>query len=282
MQEVQVGRFRIRALCESTFALDGGAMFGVVPRALWQKLTPVNDDHTIPLVCNAFLVEDGENVVLIEPGIGERWSDKYKTMYHIEHPDGGLAAVLKDAGRTPEEVTHVVMSHAHFDHIGAVCGVDGMPLFNNARHFLPEIEKNAVLNPDHFRRASYRCEDLKPVVDAGLLETFSGSCEVLPGLNIHELGGHSDGVSVVVIEDAGTTACFWSDVVPTRNHVALPFIMAYDMDAEESFRVRSEWIERATSGDWIGMMYHDPEHAFLKFSFDGSRYAWSPLTAASD
>lgn len=275
--ETQVGRFRIRALRESNFALDGGAMFGVVPRALWQKLTPVNDDHTIPLACNCFLIEDGEHVLLIEPGMGQRWSEKHRTMYRIEHPQGSLQQVLRSAGRKPEEVTHVLMSHAHFDHIGAACGEDGLPLFKNAQHFLPESEKFAALTPSHLRRASYRAEDLQPIIDADLLCTFSGEREVIPGITVHELGGHSDGTSVITIEDNGLTACFWGDVVPTRNHVALPFIMAYDINAEKSFTVRSAWIAKACENAWVNLLYHDPEHPIVRFATENGRYAWAPF-----
>ena len=275
--EAQVGRFRIRALRESNFALDGGAMFGVVPRALWQKLTPANDDHTIPLACNCFLIECGENVVLIEPGMGQRWSEKHQAMYRIERPHGDLLAVLESAGRKAEDVTHVLMSHAHFDHIGAACGEDGLPLFKKAQHFLPESEKTAALSPDHLRRASYRTDDLQPIIDAGLLTTFVGEQEVIPGISMHELGGHSDGTSVITIQDAESTACFWGDVVPTRNHVALPFIMAYDINAEKSFTVRSEWIAKASSAGWINLLYHDPEQPMVAFKYDGRRYAWASL-----
>ena len=120
-REIQVGRFRVVALEEGRFALDGGAMFGVVPRPMWEKMTPVNDDHTIPLSTTPYLVEDGENRIVIEPGIGQRWSDKERARYHIDHSGGRtLVESLARAGVQPDEVTHCLMTHCHWDHIGAV------------------------------------------------------------------------------------------------------------------------------------------------------------------
>lgn len=271
-REVRIGRWRVAALRDGVFALDGGAMFGVVPRPIWERLTPINADHTIPLATNPFLFDDGERRVVVEPGIGRRWGAKERAMFHIEHPGGGLEASLRAAGVAPEQVTHCLMTHAHWDHIGAACGEDGRPVFARAEHWLPEIERRAALDPDHLRRASYRREDLAPVIEAGLLRTFAGEVEILPGLRMIEVGGHSDGISLVLLEDGGATACFWADVVPTANHVHLPFIMAYDMNAERSWHVRSEWIPRAAAGGWWNLLYHDLHRPIVQFRQDHHRY----------
>ncbi len=279
-RSVSLGGWRVTALRDGTFALDGGAMFGVVPRPVWEKLTPVNADHTVPLSTTPFLLEKGEWKVVIEPGIGRRWSDKQRAMFHIEHGGGcELTASLQAAGVAPAQVTHCLMTHCHWDHIGAVCGPDGKPVFPRAEHWTPAIELQAALNPDHLRRASYRREDVQPLVDAGLIHTFSGEREILPGLRMVEVGGHSDGVAIVLLQDAGATACFWADVVPTANHVHLPFIMAYDMNAAKSWEVRNAWIPRAAREGWWNLLYHDPSTPIGKFAHDGKKYAFAPLTA---
>ncbi len=277
---IQLGRFRITALRDASFALDGGAMFGVVPRPLWQRLTPVNDDHTIPLSTTPFLIEDDQHKIIIEPGLGRRWNDKQRAMFHIDHADGHeLVASLGQAGVEPDEVTHCLMSHCHWDHIGAACGADGRPVFARAQHWTPRSEREACLNPDHLRRASYRREDLAPIEEAGLLQTFCGEVEVLPGVSMVELDGHSDGVSLILIRGgagAGETACFWSDVVPTRNHVHLPFIMAYDMNAAASFAQRSQWIPRAAQEGWVALLYHDPVTPIGRICKGAKRFEWAP------
>ncbi|MCH2101559.1 MAG: MBL fold metallo-hydrolase [Planctomycetes bacterium] len=281
MRTTQVGRFQVTALRDARFALDGGAMFGVVPRVLWEQLTPVNDDHTIPLSTTPFLVQDGTCTIVIEPGLGRRWPDKQRAMFHIDSSGGhDLLDSLHAVGVAPEEVTHCLMTHCHWDHIGAACGEDGTPIFPSAEYWTPQSERDACMNPDHLRRASYRREDLAPVEEGGQLYTFAGEGEVLPGVRMVEVGGHSDGVSLVILEDNGQAACFWADVVPTRNHVNLPFIMAYDMNAEKSFEVRSEWIARAADEGWTCLLYHDPDEPIGRFVGDGRKYAWEALSSA--
>ncbi|MCX8229306.1 MAG: MBL fold metallo-hydrolase [Planctomycetota bacterium] len=280
IDSASLGDWKITALRDAKFALDGGAMFGVVPRAIWEKMTPVNEDHTIPLATRPFLFEKGDAVILVEPGIGRRWSEKAKAMFHFDYADGhDVLESLAHVGRQPEEVTHVLMSHGHWDHIGALCDEQGVPNFPNAQHWMAESEKEAALHADHLRRASYRAEDLQPVMDAGLLHTFQGEVTILPGLRIVELGGHSDGVSLILLEEAGETACFWSDVVPTGNHVHRPFIMAYDMNAEKSYAVRGPWVERAIKENWLCLLYHDAEDAFGRFFMDGRRPGFQPEIA---
>ncbi len=278
VRETRLGRWRIVALRDARFALDGGAMFGVVPRALWQRLTPVNDDHTVPVSTTPYLLDDGVHKIVIEPGMGLRWGDKQTAMFHIDHSDGNeLIASLAAAGVQPEEVTHCLMTHCHWDHIGAVTGVDGKPVFPNAAHWTPRSERNACMTPDHLRRASYREADLGPVEEAGLLNLFEGEVEILPGLKMIELGGHSDGIALVLVETEDGKAAFWADIVPTANHVHLPFIMAYDMNAEKSWKVRSEWIPRAAEEGWLCMLYHDTATPLGRFVKDGRRYGFAPL-----
>ena len=135
-------------------------------------------------------------------------------------------------------------------------------------HAVPEEPAAALTAPR---------EDLAPIEDAGQLRTFVDQFDILPGVKMVEVGGHSDGVSLVLVEDAGEKACFWADVVPTRHHVHLPFIMAYDMNAAKSFEVRSEWIARAAAEGWTCLLYHDPEQPIGRFVGGDRRYGWQAL-----
>jgi glyoxylase-like metal-dependent hydrolase (beta-lactamase superfamily II) len=271
-----VGEWRITALSDGFFRLDGGAMWGVVPANLWRKMTPPLEDNTILMALRPFLVERGDVKMIIEVGLGDRWEDKWKNIYHILRTTT-LDQSLRACGIAPEEVTHVVASHCHFDHIGhQVVERDGelVPFFPNARHFAPATEVEFTHAPGHARAGSYRVEDLAAVEAAGLLETFEGSRELIPGIRAHQLGGHSDGVSVITIDEdtEGPTAIFWADVCPTTHHIQPPYIMAYDIDVVRSFEVRSEWMTRAAAEGWIGLFYHDVDHAFGKLHQAGRRF----------
>ncbi len=282
-RSVRVGEWEVTALSDGFMRLDGGAMWGVVPKNMWSRWTPAAEDNTILMALRPFLARRGEDCVVIEVGIGSRWEKKWQDIYHIERSDT-LRSTLAACGVAPEAVTHVVASHCHFDHIGAqVEERDGrlVPLFPNALHFAPAIEIEVAKHPDHVRRASYRPEDVLPIEEAGLLRALDADDEPLPGIRVHQAPGHSDGVSVVTIneEGAGDTAIFWADVVPTTHHIQPAYIMAYDIDVSRSFESRSLWLERAAEQGWIGLFYHDADHAFGRIVKGDKRFRVELLEA---
>ncbi len=275
-RRVRAGSWTITALSDGFLRLDGGSMWGIVPAALWRAWTPPDEDNTILLALRPFLAERDGVKVVVEPGVGDRWSPHLAEIYGlVRRPTllQSLAAVGIDAA----QITHVVGTHAHWDHVGAwVVERDGQlaPAFPRARHFLPRIELDVAKRPGHARSGSYRAEDVEPIERAGILELVAGTAEILPGLVMHVLGGHSDGVSVVTFDaERDDGAIFWSDVVPTAHHVQPPYIMAYDLDVVKSYDVRSEWLARAAERGWTGLFYHDVDHAFGRLRREGKRYA---------
>ncbi|HIL53190.1 MAG: MBL fold metallo-hydrolase [bacterium] len=284
-RSVQAGEWKITALCDGFLRLDGGAMWGVVPQNIWRQLTPPLEDNTILLAMRPFLVERGDLKLVIELGAGDRWSDKLRQIYHLI-PTTNLDETLRACAVSPEEVTHVIASHCHWDHIGAQVierAGELVPRFANAQHFAPAVEVLMAKEPGHARRGSYRAEDVTPIEEAGLQQTWTGSREIVSGVRVHELGGHSDGVSVITINEdgPGETAIFWADVVPTTHHIQPAYIMAYDIDVVRSFEVRSEWMQRAADEGWIGLFYHDVDHAFGRLSKPGRRFELQPIDGAA-
>lgn len=270
------GSWTITALSDGWLRLDGGSMWGVVPKALWSAWTPAAEDNTILLALRPFLAERGGARVLVEPGVGDRWSPKLARIYGLIRTPT-LRASLRAVGVAPESITHVIGTHAHWDHVGAWVEERGgalAPVFPGARHYLPEIERDVARDADAVRAASYRAEDVEPIARAGILTALTGRTEIVPGLRVHVLGGHSDGVSVVTFDEhRDDGSIFWSDVVPTAHHVQPAYIMAYDLDVARSHAVRSEWIARAADRGWTGCFYHDVDHAFGRVRRDGKRYA---------
>jgi glyoxylase-like metal-dependent hydrolase (beta-lactamase superfamily II) len=267
-----IGRYRVTGLRDRDFRLDGGAMFGVVPRVIWQALEPPDpEDHTVPLATRPLLIEGAAcGPIVLEPGIGGAWDVKRKRIHRIADAPT-VEASLADAGLSADDVRVVLLTHFHWDHAGASVKEDSngrlTPVFPRARHVVPRVELDACLARDGLRRASYRAEIAETLAGAGLLDPFEGDAlDVAPGVRLHRLGGHSDGVCVATIEDGGEVLAFWSDVVPTRHHVNPLYIMAYDQNAERSHAVRRPWIERAAAEGWINALYHDPLHGFVRFT----------------
>jgi glyoxylase-like metal-dependent hydrolase (beta-lactamase superfamily II) len=274
---VRAGEWEITALGDGHLRLDGGSMWGVVPASMWRAWTPPEADNTILIALRPFLAVRGKDVVVVEVGIGRRWEEKWRRIYQILATET-LEGTLAECGLSPADVTHVVASHCHWDHIGAqVVERAGKlePLFPNARHFAPEIEIGVAKTPGVVRSASYRAEDVAPIEQRGMLTGYSGVFEPVPGLRCHVLGGHSDGVSVITVNEdgPGDAAIFWSDVVPTAHHIQPPYIMAYDLDVPRSFEVRSQWLARAAKAGWTGLFYHDVDHPFGRIVQAGRRYA---------
>jgi len=278
-----VGPWRVTALLDGTMRLDGGGMWGVVPRTLWAAMTPPDEDNTIRLALRPFLLEREGWRVVLEPGIGGHLDPKWEAIYRVERTTT-LRSSLAALGLAPADVTHVVASHCHFDHVGGWIerGPDGVlrPLFPGAVHRAPRAEIAAARSLEPVRKGGYRAEDVRTVEEAGLLEPYEGDEELLPGLVAHEAAGHSDGVSVITLNEdgPGETAIFWADVVPTSHHVQPAYIMAYDLDVPRSYASRSRWLERAAAGSWLGLFYHDDHHAFGRVRREGRRYAFEPVT----
>lgn len=278
---VQVGPWRISALLDGRMRLDGGGMWGVVPKALWQRLTPAAEDNTIELALRPFLLEREGLKVVLEPGIGGHLDAKWTEIYALDRATT-LESSLRALGLAPADITHVVASHCHFDHIGGwitrAARGELAPLFPRAEHWAPRSEIAAAKAHDPVRKGGYRAEDVLVIERAGLLRAYTGDQELLPGLLAHEAAGHSDGVSVLTVNESGPgeTAIFWADVVPTSHHIQPSYIMAYDLDVPRSYASRSKWLTRAAAEGWLGLFYHDREHAFGRVRAVGERYVFEP------
>jgi len=287
-QRVRAGEWRITALLDGTMRLDGGAMWGVVPRVLWARMTPPAADNTIQLCLRPFLLERGDLRVVLEPGIGGHLEEKWRRIYALERATT-LESSLRACGLAPGDVTHVIASHCHFDHIGGwlTAGKDGelVPLFPRAEHRAPRVEIEAAKDPGPVRADGYDARNVLVLERAGLLRAYEDEAELLPGLVAHEAAGHSDGVTVLTLNEDGSggdeTAIFWADVVPTSHHIQPAYIMAFDLDVPRSFASRSRWLERAAAHGWLGLFYHDLEHAFGRVRRAGARYAFEPHLATS-
>ena len=254
------GDFELTVCTDGTYLLDGGAMFGVVPKILWQTRIPADTDNRILLGLNTVVIRTGKDVVLIETGIGNKQSAK---MQQIHQNQALLPASLAAAGIRPEEVTHVINTHLHFDHCGwnTTLQPDGSvtPTFPNAQYFAAhgEVEHGHLqLDRD---RVSYLSPNYDPLIESGQMTLLdaTGLLEVTRGISVEPYPGHTRSMLAVHIESAGQHACYIGDLLPTTHHLDPTWVMGYDLDPLGCIAERKRFLAQAVPGDWLVLFTHD-------------------------
>jgi glyoxylase-like metal-dependent hydrolase (beta-lactamase superfamily II) len=261
---MRIGEFEVTIVSDGEFRVDGGAMFGVVPRPLWERLLPPDSRNRIRMGTNCVLARRGADLVLIEAGLGRKLSKKHREIYAVSD-EVTLEGSLRAAGVEPAEVTHVVLTHLHFDHCGGATRRDEtgciVPTFPNARHWVQRGEWEAAMHPTPATENAYGLEDLAPLEEAGLLELIDGGAQIVPGVRVEVIAGHTRSHQVVRVDSGGHTLVFAGDLVPTSHHARARYNAAYDLNAEENTLNKAAFLERAAREGWRLVFYHDPEEA---------------------
>ena len=269
---MQFGDYRIEIIPDTEFRLDGGAMFGVVPRNLWSRVAPPDEQNRIRMNMNCLFVETPSERVLIETGIGEKWSAKHAAMYGITRQQSLAASLRSQAGVQPEQITIVINTHLHFDHAGGntLVNADGVltPTFPNARYLISRAEWEHAEHPSERDQASYLPENWRPLADAGQVELKEENYEVLPGLSMETHAGHNRSMQCWRLQQNGKTLFGFADLVPMRAHVQLPWIMGYDLFPVETLSAKKKLLPQAASEGWGCLFYHEPEAAFYRIVED--------------
>jgi glyoxylase-like metal-dependent hydrolase (beta-lactamase superfamily II) len=260
-----LGDMELTILTDGPYYLDGGAMFGVVPKPLWEKRMPANERNQILLGTNTVVVRTGKQTVVIETGIGNKLSDKQRAIYDARQllPESFKAAAIR-----PEEVDIVINTHLHFDHCGwnTTRTKDGaiVPTFPNARYFVHrgevehghlQLERDAV---------SYISDNYDPLIANGqmtLLDLAAGEQkEIVPGISVEVFPGHTAQMMAVMIDSAGQRACYISDLIPTSAHLDATWVMGYDLDPLACIENRKRFFSRAIPEQWLVLFTHDHHH----------------------
>lgn len=267
---MQLGDYRVEVIQDTEFRLDGGAMFGVVPRKLWSQVCPPDDDNRIRMNMNCVFIDTGVDKVLIETGIGEKWTTKQASMYGIDRQRSLNETLKLRAGCAADEITIVVNTHLHFDHSGGNTVVDGsgktVPAFPNARYFVSRAELEHAEHPTERDRASYLPENWKPLLESGQLEPKDDDYEVAPGLRMETVAGHNRSMQCWRLNRDGKTMFGFADLVPMRAHVRLPWIMGYDLYPTETLEAKKRLLPLAAREDWICLFYHDPDEPLCRLT----------------
>jgi glyoxylase-like metal-dependent hydrolase (beta-lactamase superfamily II) len=272
---VRFGDFELTSLSDGFFRLDGGAMFGVVPKPLWEKRAPADERNRIQLGLRPLLVR-GATTMIVDAGIGAKMDDKSVAIYGIDRTHD-LTHSLQQAGVGLERVDLVLATHLHFDHAGGftVRAADGSlrPTFPAARYLIRADEWDDATHPHERNRASYLAENFVPLTDAGVVDFIEADSTIVPGVRVVRTGGHTMHHQIVFIESEGRAAVFTADLIPTTAHVDEPWIMGYDLYPMDTLAFKRTFIREAIDREYLIFFEHDPVIAagFIREK-DGRKY----------
>ncbi|MDX2128732.1 MAG: MBL fold metallo-hydrolase [Chloroherpetonaceae bacterium] len=246
-------------LCEN-FALDGGAMFGTVPKVLWEKAIPPDEKNRIDMAARALLISGNGKNILVDTGMGQKWEPKFREMFKVS--ESFLELNLKSHGISPADITDVILTHLHFDHAGGAVKRNEqgslVPTFPNATYYVQEDNYKWALNPNAREKASYLKENFLPLMEIGILKFTSGEFELFEGVHLIRSEAHTRAQQLVKVTDEKNSLLYCGDVIPTHAHIPLPWVMGYDLYPLEIMEEKKKLLEQAADEGWVLFFEHEP------------------------
>lgn len=285
MENLKIGPFEIIAIPTGLFGLDGGAMFGTVPKVLWEKSNPPDEKNRIQMEARALLLKSKDRKILIDCGngkdfvakYGEKLGTKFAEMYGVHSSGPSLEKSLKNAGVEFADITDVILTHLHFDHAGgATTERQGnlVPTFPKAQYYVQRKNLETASKPNIREKASYFAANYEPLQKAGVLKLLDGDTEnIIPGISVIVSNGHTQGQQIVKITDGTNTLVYCADLIPTSSHVRLAWIMGYDLDPLKLIQEKEALLSQASDQGWFLFFEHDPGKAMSKVMRQGSDFA---------
>lgn len=257
---LKLGDKEVYSIVENSFKIDGGAMFGVVPRVIWERLMAPDERNMITLDLNLLLVKSNGKNILIDTGMGDTLNEKQKKIYGIEK-ESNLEKGLSDIGLTTEDIDFVILSHLHFDHAGGTVGFNSkgerVPRFTKAKYIIQSEEWKYALQPDERTRATYSVENFRALEELGEINLVSGEKEIVPGIKVKLTGGHTKGLQVVFIQGGRETIVYPSDIIPTVSHLRVPYVAGVDIYPLEVMEVKRKLINECLQNNWMIAFDHE-------------------------
>ena len=280
VQTRQIGSLRVHAIQAGGQKLDGGAMFGVVPKPLWERKIPADDRNRIQLGMRCLLIEHAIGLVLIDTGVGNKENEKFRDIYGIENAGHQGPTWLEDGlaslGKRPEDVAMVIDSHLHFDHAGGNTTLDAggviRPTFPNARYIMQRRELEWATHTNERTAASYFPHNWEPVAATGQMELIDGDREIIAGIRSVLTPGHTPGHQGLLIESDGERAFYLADLAPTTAHLPLAWIMGYDVEPMVTLETKRRILTRAVDEQWLLVFEHDAKTPWSPIILDGKGF----------
>lgn len=259
---MKIGKYKLTAIDTVTFGLDGGAMFGVIPKQLWQKYNPSDEQNRVTLGARSLLLECDTRKILIDTGIGEYWDEKFKTIYRFERIENTLINSLAQKNIKPEQITDVLLTHLHFDHTGGstkLINNKWEPTFSNATYYIQKEHFNWAINPSDRDKASFMQNRFVPLLENGVLKLVDKNFQLDDEISSIVINGHTFGQQMIRISDSTNTLLYCGDLLPFSSHVPLPYIMGYDLQPLVTLQEKKNLFPKAVEESWIIFFEHDPE-----------------------
>jgi glyoxylase-like metal-dependent hydrolase (beta-lactamase superfamily II) len=272
---MQIGKYKLTIIESGFFALDGGAMFGIIPKALWQKTNPPDEVNRIKMSTRNLLLESDSKKILIDTGMGDKWDEKLKSIYAIDERIS-MKSALAQNGLMTEDITDVILTHLHFDHTGgSTVPVNGKlePAFSNAKYHVQKQNYEWAINPSDRDKGSYIKENFQPLFEDGVLNFINGNKKFDDEIEFFIINGHTFSQQMVKISDASNTFLFCADLIPTFAHIPLPYIMGYDLQPLVTLEEKKKYLKNALDENWKLFFGHDPEIAFATVKKIGEGYS---------
>ena len=244
------------------FKLDGGAMFGVVPKSIWHKLNPADDNNMCSWALRCLLIQEGKRLILVDTGMGNKQPDKFFGYYYL-HGNDTLEKSLNKYGFTSDDITDVVLTHLHFDHCGGAIKYNTektilKPAFKNATYYSNQKHWNWAINPNPRETASFLKENILPIQESGQLKFIDETTELIPGVNFIEVNGHTESMILPLIKYKNTHIAYMADLIPSLGHLPIPYVMAYDVRPLLTLTEKQVVLNKAIENNWTLFFEHDP------------------------
>lgn len=244
------------------FKLDGGAMFGVVPKSIWHKLNPADENNMCTWAMRCMLIETGNKLVLIDTGIGNKQDDKFFSYYYL-HGKNTLQKSLNALGFTADDITDVILTHLHFDHVGGAVerNKDGklLPAFKNATYWSHESHWQWAINPNDREKASFLKENFIPIQESGQLKFLNAETNLFEGFSFELSNGHTESMIIPIVEYNGHKIAYMADLIPSIAHIPIPYVMGYDVRPLDTMKEKKSFLQNAVENNYILFFEHDPK-----------------------
>ncbi len=260
-----IGKYNLKIFNTGYFGLDGGAMFGIVPKPLWQKTNPADDANRIKLATRNLLLETERRKILIDTGMGNKWDEKSQKIYDVDQSEFSVEKTLEKNNIKAEEITDVILTHLHFDHTGGSTKLENgklVPAFPNAKYYVQKKNWDWANNPSDRDKGSYIKDNFVPLAEAGVLKFINGEKNFDDEIEFLIVNGHTFAQQLIKISDSSNIFLFCCDLLPTTSHIPIPYVMGYDLQPLVTVKEKKEILKKALDENWKLIFEHDPVTAY--------------------